>query len=80
MSKKSTSVVTPDRTNYMSEPKHRKKKKNKRSEDRYNYSDVVREMYRDNLRMAYRLGKLEAMQEQSGASAIVMTVDDVEEV
>lgn len=80
MSKKSTSVVAPDRTNYMSEPKHGKKKKKEEAKDRWNYSDVVREMYRDNLRMAYRLGKLEAMQEQSAASDIVMIVDDVEEV
>lgn len=80
MSKKSASVVAPDRTNYMSEPKRGKKKKKKESTDRWNYSDVVREMYRDNLRIAYRLGQLEAMQEQSAASDIVMTVDNVEEV
>ena len=80
MSKKSTPVVAPVRTNYMSEPKRGKNKKKEESKDRWNYSDVVREMYRDNLRMAYRLGQLEAIQEQSAASDIVMTVDNVEEV
>jgi len=78
MSKKSASVVAPNRTHYMVESKHSKKKE--KPQDCCSYSDVVREMYRDNLEMAYRLGKLEAILEQSGAPDVVMTIDNVEEV
>lgn len=75
MSKKKNSITLPPQTQYMIETK-RHANKNVVPCD---ISAFMRDMYRDNLQVAYQLGRLDALQQPPKAD-LITTVEAVEEV